>query len=548
MKYSSVAAYIALALSPQVFAQTNEQEIEKITVTTQKRIQTIQDIPVSITAYGGEFLERLGINELDVLSDITPGLTIQEQSPNNPGFVIRGITSDSGSSQTAQRVSVYYNGVDVSRSRGSYFELFDIERIEVVKGPQATLFGTAASVGAISVITAKPQKEFDAAITAQYGNFSARTLRGFVTGGNSKVQGRLALSYRERDGFIRNIAGEAGSQSEGGFNQEDLNGIERFAIRPSLRFTPNDDLTIDLVYSYEEDDDTGTSFVNGLIPATGGDTSPFSFAELSGSPFAEEVFGKPDLGIEREVEDINLTAEWQVNENLTVTSISAFRRFDSLEVFDADGSQAFFLEFAEEAEGEQFSQELRAVHSTDTLFTIIGANYFTEDGSQAVPFSTEESIYLNCLGFLSDFNAPCVNEDGSVNILTPLLTQGALSVLPYQAEFTNFGDNDSFSVFADVTYLVSDELELTAGVRYVTEDRTSGFIADSPNSVLSGGPLLPVVDTNGETFESSNDFSGVLPRFNLLFRFNGENHGDGNNFKRPRSRCLCWSFYSQYES
>ncbi|WP_211253329.1 TonB-dependent receptor plug domain-containing protein [Rheinheimera texasensis] len=133
-------------------------EIERITVTTQKRAQPLQDVPVTVSAFNGETLEQLGIQDLDVLSDITPGLVIQEQSPNNPGFVIRGITSDSGSAQAAPKVSVYYNGTDISRSRGSYFELFDIERVEVVKGPQATLFGTAASVGALSVTTRKPQE------------------------------------------------------------------------------------------------------------------------------------------------------------------------------------------------------------------------------------------------------------------------------------------------------------------------------------------------------------------------------------------------------
>ncbi|PMU86818.1 TonB-dependent receptor plug domain-containing protein, partial [Pseudomonas sp. GP01-A4] len=86
-----------------------------------------------------------------------PGLRIQEQSDNNPGFVIRGITSDSGSAQQGARVSLYYNGVDISRTRGAYQDLFDLERIEVVKGPQATLFGTASAVGAVNIISARPK-------------------------------------------------------------------------------------------------------------------------------------------------------------------------------------------------------------------------------------------------------------------------------------------------------------------------------------------------------------------------------------------------------
>ena len=182
---------ILACLAGQTFTSyattATEADIERLTVTTQKRVQAIQDVPVTVTAFTGEMLEQLGIQDLDVLSEITPGLIIQEQSPNNPGFVIRGITSDSGSAQAAPRVSVYYNGTDISRSRGSYFELFDIERVEVVKGPQATLFGTAASVGALSVTTRKPQEEFEAGITAGFGNFAAKNLQGYLTGGQEKV-------------------------------------------------------------------------------------------------------------------------------------------------------------------------------------------------------------------------------------------------------------------------------------------------------------------------------------------------------------------------
>ncbi|MFQ3192828.1 MAG: iron complex outermembrane receptor protein, partial [Paraglaciecola sp.] len=115
---SKLSLLITTLLGTQSFAQqTPDKEIELITVTAQKRVQSIQDVPASISAYNGDFLESMGVGELDMLSEITPGLVIQEQSPNNPGFVIRGITSDSGSAQAAPRVSIYYNGADISRSR-----------------------------------------------------------------------------------------------------------------------------------------------------------------------------------------------------------------------------------------------------------------------------------------------------------------------------------------------------------------------------------------------------------------------------------------------
>ena len=537
LKLTKLSVAMIFVTSTNSFAdQTINKELDEIVVVAQKRAQSIQDVPVTISAYDGDFLESLGIGELDTLSEITPGLVIQEQSPNNPGFVIRGITSDSGSSQSSPRVSIYYNGADVSRSRGSYFELFDVEGIEVVKGPQATLFGTAASVGAISVATRKPEKDFSAQLKSSVGNYSAKGVSGFVTGGNDLMQGRVAFTYRERDGFIKNIAGDSNSQNPAGFKQDDMHAIERFSYRPSLRITPSDDVTIDLVYTYEKNDDSGTSFKNGLYAPTGGDTSPYSFVEMPGSPYAESVFGKKDLGVERTVNDLNLTVNWDVSNDLTITSITAGRNFDSLEVFDADGTQAWFLEFAEAAEGDQFSQELRAVYTQNKFTSIFGVSYFEEDGSQRVPFSTEESIFLNCLGVLGS-GVPCINNDGSVNILTPALTGGVVNELPYSLEFTNYGENKAYSAFADVTYAATEALELTAGLRYIKEEKRSGYSSAAPNSVLTQAPLF-TVDTNGETFYGDADYDDWLPRFNALYIINPTTNMYATISKGRRSEVL----------
>ncbi|KAA1153178.1 TonB-dependent receptor [Pseudoalteromonas distincta] len=537
LKLTKLSVAMICVTSTNSFAdQTINKELDEIVVVAQKRAQSIQDVPVTISAYDGDFLESLGIGELDTLSEITPGLVIQEQSPNNPGFVIRGITSDSGSSQSSPRVSIYYNGADVSRSRGSYFELFDVEGIEVVKGPQATLFGTAASVGAISVATRKPEKDFSAQLKASVGNYSAKGVSGFVTGGNDLMQGRVAFTYRERDGFIKNIAGDSNSQNPAGFKQDDMHAIERFSYRPSLRITPSDDVTIDLVYTYEKNDDSGTSFKNGLYAPTGGDTSPYSFVEMPGSPYAESVFGKKDLGVERTVNDLNLTVNWDVSNDLTITSITAGRNFDSLEVFDADGTQAWFLEFAEAAEGDQFSQELRAVYTQNKFTSIFGVSYFEEDGSQRIPFSTEESIFLNCLGVLGS-GVPCINNDGSVNILTPVLTGGVVNELPYSLEFTNYGENKAYSAFADVTYAATEALELTAGLRYIKEEKRSGYSSAAPNSVLTQAPLF-TVDTNGETFYGDADYDDWLPRFNALYIINPTTNMYATVSKGRRSEVL----------
>ena len=130
--------------------------LEEIVVTAQKREQQVQDVPIAISAYSGEFLERFGATEMKDIGNLVPGLEIQEQSPNNPGFVIRGITSDSGQAFAAPRVSVFQDGVSLSRARGAVVQPFDLERVEVLRGPQGTLFGRNTIVGAVLLNHNKP--------------------------------------------------------------------------------------------------------------------------------------------------------------------------------------------------------------------------------------------------------------------------------------------------------------------------------------------------------------------------------------------------------
>ena len=531
----SLAAALA-AVPHTAFAQAGDTSDEDATgpviiVTAQKREEAITDVPSTVSALSGENLRSIGIDEFDEVAAYIPGLIVQEQSPNNPGFVIRGITSDSGSAQIAPRVTIYYNGIDVSRSRGSYFDLFDIERIEVVKGPQATLFGTASTIGAISVVTAKPEPGFRRFNSISIGNLGQFESDGMLNLGNDKVAGRIAWTVKRRDGYVENIAGEPGTASEGivGIDQDDLNGVDQFGVRGSLRFTPTDDLTIDLVATYEEQNNPGTAFVSGTIPATGGDTSPFTFSELGGSPFSESALGIDELGLERSVFDISGTIEYSFNDNWTITSITGYREFDSLEVFDADGSALFFLEFAEEALGDQFSHETRISYDSDMFRGFFGVNYFQEDGTQGVPFSTDEGTYLACIdaataGIVGGVVGVPANEVCSgpnALIAAPqasaILTEGAASVVPYESVFINGGDNSSFSIFADGT-LVLNQVELTAGLRYITEDRRSTFFSEQPLSALAGFPLLFVPGTNGETLEAEDSFDAWLPRFNVLYR------------------------------
>ena len=522
---SALLASIALVPAPlmaqEVAAADQPASSTTIIVTSQKIEQRAQDVPITISAVTGDRIEELGVSDLDELSNYVPGLNIQEQSANNPGIVIRGITSDSGSSQQGPRVTLYYNGVDISRSRGSYQAIYDLERVEVIKGPQATLFGTASAVGAISLVSARPRAGFSGEITGGYGNFDQTLLGGYLNAGSDVLAGRIAFEWRQRDGYVENL-------NPG--QDEELYAQDQFGVRASLRYTPSMDLTIDLIGTYDQQRNGGTPFISGTLPAfagaPGGPGNAFEDANLGGYPAGAATLGDDQLGLDREVYDLNLTAAYEFGDNWTFTTVNGYREFDSAEVFDADGSAAPFLEFAEIAQGHQFSHEGRFSYAGSALRASFGWNFFTEDGLQNVPFATEEGTFLQCLTSL--FGAPliagipCVAPDGSVPAtgVTALATNGAANAIPYASVFENQGRNEAYSVFADVTWLATDSLELTAGARLLEENRKSAYRSNVPDAVLSGAPLIPgQIDTGGrEQAAAVSTMPGTSCRTGRTFR------------------------------
>src|SRR5690606_27090008 len=216
--------------------------VDDIVVTAQLRAQDPIEVPFALTAYSGDFLENLGVQEFDQLSAFVPGFLVQNQSPNNPGFVMRGITSDSGAATAEPRVSVYQDGVSISKSRGSYVELFDLERVEVAKGPQSTLYGRGALIGAVNLVQNRARLgQFDAEARAEVGNFEYRSVEGFVNlpvGEDFAL--RLATRMKTRDGSVENLTGG-----------DDYNGIETQALRVSAGWMSSDALRVDVIANYQ---------------------------------------------------------------------------------------------------------------------------------------------------------------------------------------------------------------------------------------------------------------------------------------------------------
>ncbi len=237
LKARLLACAALTTLTAPTLAQINADDeavaTDVITVTAQKREQSLADVPINLTAYNEARLNTLGIEQFDDLSDFVPGLEVQEQSPNNPGFVIRGITSDDGAATGEARVAVFQDGVSISRARSAYVELFDIERVEVAKGPQATLFGRGALIGGINVIQNKPDLDgYAGSAELTVGDYSRFEMRGHV---NLPVTDTFALrfagAHKQRDGYVENVLGSPA-----------MNAVELSAWRASARWRPSDAL------------------------------------------------------------------------------------------------------------------------------------------------------------------------------------------------------------------------------------------------------------------------------------------------------------------
>ncbi|NYZ62913.1 TonB-dependent receptor [Luteimonas deserti] len=531
----ALLAGLASLVAADVHAQsamTSPQELDRITVTAQKREQQVQDVPIAITALSGEFLDALGVDGFEQLGNYVPGLQTQVQSPNNPGFVIRGITSDSGDASSEPRVSVFQDGVSISRSRGSVVELFDMERVEVLRGPQGTLFGRGAQIGAVHLIQNKARGRFGGAFRAGMGNFGETYFTGHLNTPlvDDTLYGRVAVFHQQRDGSIDNLAGG------------DLNGRDTQAIRGALRWDLGDTGTLDLVLNHQRDTPPGTAFRSGNIPTREGSTNFWdSAADLNRGA---------QLGLDRTVDSATLLGDLRLGDDWTLATITGWRRFDSTEQFDGDGSQADLLEFAEIAAGRQFSQEIRFNYDGGGAFRgFAGASWFDESGSQRVPFSTDErSLYALLSPTLTAAAGgllpvvPLLNPDGTPNtalsVITvhPALQQllGLPPVLPLKArhteEYANFGDTRALELFADGTWSLTDRFDLTLGLRYTREDIRSGYEAlfDGVPSVL--GLFLPSFPDNvafpnalsaptGGRLQASDTFSSVVGRVVAGYRF-----------------------------
>ncbi len=486
-------------------------KIDPITVTSQKREQQILDVPLAVTSIDAVKMEKLALTDLGYLSEFVPGLMIREQGANRPSFVIRGLSSDEVSPSAQPRISVFYNNVPISRASGASVELFDLEQVEVSKGPQGTLFGRGAQIGAIHFVSKKPTNNFNGAITAGLGDYGQQELRGALNAPliDNKVFIRIAGIYNKRDGYVENTLGGT------------LNGKNTIAGRFSLRILPMFNKKIDLTINYQKDDNPGVAFMSQLFPNTNGETNIFNYSASLDK--GEELFNG------KEIFDATLNMKHYYHEHSYWTSISSFRKTDASSRFDGDGTAATAIDISEKAKAWQLYQELRLNFSKGSrLNGFIGGNYWREHAEQTYGFAPNEQhlfhLFFNPAGLILPNGQPY-----SVPGLPPLPELGQLGGMPLTTSHIeeNYSSaiNQSAEVFADATYQLTPKISFTGGVRVSYEKfklkYSSEMVGDSPATLgmLTGNYpniLFAVAPEN----EIKNNSLAFTYRGGLKYKFN----------------------------
>lgn len=376
------------------------KDFEDIYVSTQKRLQTSLSVPIAVTALYNTRLDELNTYQIDEISGYVPGFNAIVQSQNKGGYSIRGVTSDGMESFFQPRISVFLDGVSASRLQSSIIEVYDMERIEVVRGPQGTLFGRGAEIGAVHYISHRPEKELSAQLSLNYGGYNQRGAQGYLnTPISNKFANRLAFSYDHHDGYIKNYDGGT------------LNGKSTIALRNSLRYLHSDKTTLSLIVDYQYDDTPGVCFKSKRLAPEGGDTSPFTAAYLNRSN---------KLGVVRHSLGTTLEFEHELNSNLNISNVVGVRYAYADEFFDADGTVLNLINCEEMAKSIQFSEEFRLNWDNRSNLTgFVGAGAMYENCEHSIVAQSD----------LGEFFPACIAPSikGSMTDLPVQVSEGVKS-------------------------------------------------------------------------------------------------------------------------
>jgi iron complex outermembrane receptor protein len=470
--YTKLAAAIFAVSSS---ATVSAQMLEEIVVTAQQRAQSLQDVPVSVSAVSAEKMSNAGVVDLEGLSTYVPNFSINETGIST-SITIRGISSGINPG-FEQSVGMYNDGVFYGRDQLARVPLFDLERVEVLRGTQSILFGKNSIAGAVSQISAKPTDEFEGSITGLYEpDADEQDLRLILSGPlTDNLRGRLSIMDRQQDGYFKNTTLNRDEQIE-----------EESFIRGSLVWDVTDNMTASLKVSQAKFDTEGrnievfNSVDNGEPGSVDHLTVLNSIQSALGRPLVDgeldRVRDNNGDTSESEVNNITLNVEWAL-EGLTISSTTAMVDYETNALCDCDFSGAVVFDASFNEEYEQFSQEFRFTSELGNTFDYIGGLFY-----QTSELDFSDSIDLPLNGILPI----------AINGLSPAAAPIAALAPGASTKRSFINDSDLWSAFLQVTWNVNDELRLTVGGRYTDESKEA---SRDQRHYTGAGTIVPLSDT-----------------------------------------------------
>ncbi len=467
------------------FAAEDTVTLEEITVTARRRDESLQTVPIAVTAFTAADLERRGISDITELAQSAPSVTLEASRATNSTLTafIRGVGQQDPLAGFEQGVAIYMDDVYLARPQGTLLEVYDVERIEILRGPQGTLYGRNAVGGAIKYVTKRLSDEPSLSLRGSFGSYTQ--VDGVISASvplSDTVRIGGAIASLNRDGFGENV--DTGAEN---YNKEIM------AFRASLEFEPSEDVFIRISGDYTDDDSNPRYGHRPNVAAVGGQAVLDNVFDTRAGADTNVSTSGIDGNNEVKAKGVQGLLEWNVNENVTFKSITAYREDNTESVIDFDSLAVDDFDAAVRYDNDQFSQEFQFAYNSDRLQGLIGFYYLDASASN------EFDVVLGQLGRVA-FGTELTAFTGGVV------------------------ETKAWSVFGEFSYDVTDALSLTLGGRYTNDKRSADILRQTflgAPSTFFGNPNAFVIATTSD-FENSRTFKKFTPRVVLDYAINDD--------------------------
>jgi len=415
--------------------------LEEVVVTARKQSENLQNVPIAISAVTSDMMSQQGINLLDEITRTMPNVSISREGGGQGSniFSIRGMSTDNNNPGFETGIGLYIDEVYVGKSFAFNTALWGAERVEVLRGPQGTLFGRNTIGGVLNITTKSPGQELAVDADITYGNYDLLQIRGLISGPivKDKLSGLLAGTFKNRDGYLTDLV-------TGG----DYNNDDNYSLRGKLQYDVSDTVNLDISADYYSDDNTMAMYDN--VRFIGG---PANFMPYEDTPLEKRTIATDFDGHgERDISGVTGRVTWD-RDNFNITSITAYRSNESDTLADRDFTTLDFYWSGRKDEQSQFSQEIRfASQNQDTFNYLIGLYYFHSDSdARTTAHLGEDALSMFTGAPVGFFPGETVWADADIK-------------------------GDAYAIFGSFQYEISESFELDGGIRYSYEDKDIDYL------------------------------------------------------------------------